>query len=330
MINHTNVTKLQQQRLKNKKKRYHGLNDRNLHLKISSLMRLLCENANSDMLSYVSSHLRQEEQRAIEDEIVVGFVSKFFTKNHAHGQLLRGSIQHLAQSSRFRVILFCVRGVEDLSQPVLDAADQVVMIDLTLKKARDTIASYKLDALVFADSQSEAMSQFLLYNRLAPVQILFWGNPVTSGVENTVDYFITGERLERFVRGSSTVTLNLTDLAHDQYSEQHVLFRGQGIWYDPVQVPINSGVPNRADMGFQEDWHLYMCPQSVFKIHPIFDHVVRDILCNDRRAHVVFVQGRLKDWTERLQKRLNRSLRCDLDDNITFSSRVHFVRSRKI
>ena len=39
----------------------------------------------------------------------------------------------------------------------------------------------RLDVLIYADMNSEPMSHFLGYARLARVQAVFWGNPITTG-----------------------------------------------------------------------------------------------------------------------------------------------------
>lgn len=40
---------------------------------------------------------------------------------------------------------------------------------------------FRLDVLVYADMNSEPISHFLGYSRLARVQAVFWGNPITTG-----------------------------------------------------------------------------------------------------------------------------------------------------
>jgi hypothetical protein len=69
-----------------------------------------------------------------------------------------------------------------------------------------------------------------------------------------------------------------------------VLMDGQGIWYlrpdidrDLLGANLKHRVAptrtfSRADFGLQEGWFLYVLPQSVFKIHPLYDEVLRDIL----------------------------------------------------
>lgn len=60
-------------------------------------------------------------------------------------------------------------------------------MSLNLTLAKNTIAALHLDALIFADHLSEGTSNALTFMRLAPIQALFWGNPVTSGALTTLN-----------------------------------------------------------------------------------------------------------------------------------------------
>jgi hypothetical protein len=53
---------------------------------------------------------------------------------------------------------------------------------------------------------------------------------------------------------------------------------------------------------------LLLCPQSVFKLHPHFDTVVRRILEATTNARVVFTAGRRQAWTKVLVARLEKTL----------------------
>lgn len=53
----------------------------------------------------------------------------------------------------------------------------------------------KLDGLVFAEMQNEAMAHMLGFGRFAPVQILAMGSPITSG-NPSIDYFVSCARSE--------------------------------------------------------------------------------------------------------------------------------------
>lgn len=58
-----------------------------------------------------------------------------------------------------------------------------------------------------------------------------------------------------------------------------MLLDGQGIWYRRPSLPPTW--EPRVAYGLQPQWHLYMCAQSVFKMHPVMDHVFARILRED-------------------------------------------------
>ena len=72
----------------------------------------------------------------------------------------------------------------------------------------------------------------------------------------------------------------------------------------------------RNEFGFESDWFIFFCPQSVFKMHPLFDHVFNDILrvTHDLNlnAHIVITGGRKQRWTDIYVNRLNRAIDPDL------------------
>ena len=88
----------------------------------------------------------------------------------------------------------------------------------------------------------------------------------------------------------------------EPYTEQVVLLDGQGIWYDQPQLP--ESWEHRATFGLDDDWTIYLCAQSVFKMHPTMDKVFAHILQRDPQGHIVFLQGRRKRWTEIFKARL--------------------------
>ena len=178
-------------------------------------------------LKYVAEHLlrRDETQgrRERNDRIRVGFVSKFLTVNHAHGQLLEGVISHLPRTT-FEVVAIAIPNSQTaVLDSIRNGSDVFVTTSLNFFEVRETIAKLELDVLVYADFLSEPITHFLVHSRLARVQCVFWGNPITTGTD-TIDYYMSGEYMER------------KDSEQD-YTEQVVLLPGQGIWYDRIPFP---------------------------------------------------------------------------------------------
>lgn len=120
----------------------------------------------------------------------------------------------------------------------------------------------------------------------------------------------------------------------EPYSEQVVLLDGQGIWYyhpDAPQLQIPAGnkyshlkaVPvSRTDFGLGEEWFLFFCPQSVFKMHPLFDYVFADILSRAPHAHVVVTGGRRATWTDQYISRMRAAMEPKIFERIHVIKRI--------
>jgi predicted O-linked N-acetylglucosamine transferase (SPINDLY family) len=72
-------------------------------------------------------------------------------------------------------------------------ADEVLVLgDRGIKASADAIEALGLDVMVFGDLGMDARFSMLAYRRYAPAQILFWGHPVTSALDE-IDYVVAGE-----------------------------------------------------------------------------------------------------------------------------------------
>jgi predicted O-linked N-acetylglucosamine transferase (SPINDLY family) len=165
-----------------------------------------------------------------------------------------------------------------------------------LAALHERIAVERLDVLFYPDIGMHPLTYFLAFARLAPVQCVAGGHPVTTGIP-TLDYFISSRDLEP------------AD-AQDHYSERLVQLENM---FNYFEQPHLSG-PARVcrDFGLPEDVHLYLCVQHLFKIHPDFDELAAAILRADPRGHLVLVQGHRDHWSGLLRERLGRRLGEDM------------------
>ncbi len=119
----------------------------------------------------------------------------------------------------------------------------------------------------------------------------------------------------------------------DPYSEQVLLTEGQGIWYfrpvDPevelakVNLTHRVGKPipySRASFNLSDEWFIFLLPQSVFKIHPLYDYVLAEILHQNPSVHLVVTGGRRLLWTNLYRTRLQHILGDDV-----YSHRLHII-----
>jgi protein O-GlcNAc transferase len=270
--------------------------------------------------------------------IKVGFLSKYFGVYEPHGLLLEGVMKHLPRSL-FEVYAITTTPGEGkfLSPIIVKSSDHVVFIPLLHIFAYEQISDLHLDILIFADTLSEPTTHFLAQSRMAPLQAAFWGNPVTSG-SPAIDYFLSSDFMEHPYR------TRLID-ADEPYVEQLVLFPGQGIWYtapdsaDSAEVVqyLNLSISphqesfKRRDFSLEDDWFIFFCPQSLFKLHPLFDLVLATILEKSPESHLVLTTGRRRRWTTIFTDRLSNTLRpyagrCHLIERITAQKFFALIR----
>jgi len=262
---------------------YQGRNDRDLQVRVSRLLRRA-----TPALQYTAPHIGRPRQS---QRIRIGFISKHFY-NHTIGKLNAGLIARLPRD-RFEVVVCDLAGRDDeTAQAIRASADAAVRTSRPWIQARTELAGLALDVAFYTDIGMEPLAYYLAHARLAPIQCVTWGHPLTTGI-STVDYFISSEHLE-------------TANAEQHYSEQLVrLPHLANYYYRPQSAGLSRARP-RA--GFDAEDHLYVCPQSLFKLHPDNDHVFGEILRRDARALIVMLAGQEPQWTELLRARWQRTL----------------------
>jgi predicted O-linked N-acetylglucosamine transferase (SPINDLY family) len=109
--------------------------------------------------------------------------------------------------------------------------------------------------------------------RLAPVQCMAWGHPVTSGLP-TVDYMLSSELME-------------PPDGDQHYTETLVRLPNLSIRYQPPEQ--GTGAMTRAEAGLRDDATVLLCCQSLFKYRPADDAVLAEIAAALPDAQVLFI-----------------------------------------
>jgi protein O-GlcNAc transferase len=204
--------------------------------------------------------------------------------------------------------VFRFPGDEDkVSREIEGAADEPVMLSLRLSEAREQIAERELDVLMYTDIGMDPWTYFLAFSRLAPVQCVTLGHPVTTGIP-TIDYFLSTDLLE-----PSDADLHYTERLVRLANSPHYFAKPQ----------IDRAGLGRGNFTLPVDARWYVCHQTLFKIHPDFDQIVGEILRRDSRGIVVFFCGQQAHWTTLLQERLRDSL-SDLASRVFFLPRLAY------
>ena len=276
---------------------YQGENDRALQERIARFYMDV-----SPGLSFEAPHVRSPKQR---DRFRIAILSSFL-RNHTVGYLCRGLVEHLDRT-RFEVVLLRspVLPAGDPAAPEIAAmADEVIDLPDNLAAARALAAETEADLIYYPEIGMEDLVYFLAFARLAPVQVVGWGHPVTTGIPN-VDAFLSVAAME-------------PDESASHYSEQLIALNGLSVC---VQAPaIAETLLDKAHFGMDPDAPAYLCAQSLYKIHPDFDSVIAAVLDRDREARVYFLSIR-SEADDIFLSRLARTAGANMD-RVKILSRV--------
>jgi len=197
-------------------------------------------------------------------KIRIGFVSEFLT-DHTIGKLFSSLILDL-DANKFDVTVFhSSKTKKGYIKKLIDLKVRTVNLPLLLKDKIKVFENEKLDIVFYTDIGMSGDLYYLTFYRLAKFQINTWGHPETSG-NNNIDYFLSNEMSE----------------SHDSskyYSEKLIKFKNFNIYCDVPKF-------NNKDFkyNFPQNNNIYFCPQTIFKLAPDFDEVLKGIINSDQKA----------------------------------------------
>jgi len=262
---------------------YHNLCNRRINEQRCNLIRLKLQSLNT-----VSPTLQSWKGPAPKiQKIKIGVVSEFLY-NHTIGKLNVGLLQQL-DHNRFEVVVFHLpEGKDDHVRCEIDTlATRSVRLPRSIKRQQKAIISERVDVLYYPEIGMGPHAYTLALSRLAPVQVVSWGHPDTTGID-TIDYFLSAISIE-------------PANSDEHYTETLVRLTRLPCYYAKPNVPID--LLTREELGLPEQETLYGCPQSLFKFHPDFDQVLVAIAEGDPNGRIVLIEGTTKEWGISLRKR---------------------------
>ena len=148
-----------------------------------------------------------------------------------------------------------------------------------------------LDALIIPDIGMTVSSRIVSLARLAPIQMMGWGHPITSG-SPMVDYFMSGALME-------------PSDGEAHYTETLVRMPNLGIALDRSEADGATGT--RAQFGLPDGKTVFGSAQALMKYLPRYDEVFPRIAEQAPDALFVFVGARRAHMTEAFEARLRRA-----------------------
>jgi CRISPR-associated protein Csy1 len=263
---------------------YQGEDDLALQRGYSRLLADLARRAHPEWL---------EERRIDFDggrRVRIGFASSIF-RDCTAGRYFERWITGLDPARFERFVYHTAPIADDFTRRIAGASEHFATLRDGNIAVIERIVADRLDILVQPEVGMAPLSYLLSALRLAPVQVAGWGHPVTTGSDN-MDYYLTSAPME-------------PPDAATQYAERLVMLPGLGVDYGMPAPPVPAP---RAAIGLPEGRRLYVCPQSLFKVHPDMDALLAGIAAADEDGVLLFFQAPSRKVSEQFAGRVQRAL----------------------
>ena len=273
---------------------YHGLNDRDLQVKVAKYYEQVCPS-----LLYIAPHCIKPKSDT-KKKIRVGFLSRFLS-NHSVSLCYSKIIETLSLKTQFETFLIS-------SQPIDEKIysgffGKRICLPENLARAREILAALELDILVYLDIGMDPLSYFLAFSRLARVQCVLAGHPVTTGISN-MDYFLSSDLME-------------PSGADEHYSEKLIRLPTPFFYFTRPAIPAK--LKTRTELGLPKNRHIYMCPMTLQKLHPDFDEAMTRILQIDDYGMIVLFENIVLPFgKEILVERFKKTIPTEVRERIIF------------
>lgn len=243
---------------------YQGQDDRALQTSYAGLL----ERAAASAVPTFVPRVNRSRKR-----LRVGVVSALF-RDHTVGKLMLGFLEQ-RDRSRFEYHTYYLgHALQPLTRRYEALSDGFRVVPARLQAVVSAMRADQLDVALFAETAMTPVLAMVAAARVAPVQALFWGHPVTSGL-STMELALTADDMEP--PGGEL-----------HYREKLVRLPGVGVCYARPAVPPLSRL--RADFGLSSSDVVYLSCQSLYKYLPTYDTLFPRIALEVPRARFVFLE----------------------------------------
>ena len=264
---------------------YQGMDDLSLQRRYGVFLAKILNGGFPDLTHRKKTRYRKSDQR-----IKVGFVSAHFYA-HTVAFLFEGWISGLDRQA-FDVNCYHLNRISDhVSQRIKSTVGCFREFTGDFESFARQVLDDQPDVLIYLDIGMAPLSLCFAAMRLAPVQCVSWGHPVTSGLPS-VDYFLSSELME-------------PENGMDHYSERLIRLPNLSVYVEPPA--LSHPVKSRGVFGLDHNAFVYLSPQSLFKYLPQYDCLFAKISAAVPNSRFVFVAHPSDRVTRRFGKRLEKT-----------------------
>ncbi len=193
--------------------------------------------------------------------------------------------------------------------------ENIQVTDATFKTVFRRLKFNNADVIIYPELGMSQPVWMLSTHKLAPLVLMGWGHPVTSG-GNSVDYFVTSRFME-------------PETNDKHYAERTLVLPGTGVDLDPLEEPSGTEEFKRRHKLPQK---FYVCVQSLFKLHPKFDDYYTTLIgITDAPLYLIGSVSEIENrlLRDRWEKSYERQFKRPIEpDKVNFLPRLTAVEFR--
>ena len=191
----------------------------------------------------------------------LGIISDQIRYHSVWNAITKGIVQHL-NLDQFEIHIFYLGTIAD--EQTAFAKSRAASFTQNLPSLKDwaqTVLSKELDAILYPEIGMHALTLQLAHLRLAPLQMVSWGHPETTGVQ-TIDYYLSAQLFE-------------DSESQNAYSEKLLALPSLGCTYEELQVKAEH--TDLSAYGLRPQGTKLLCPGTLFKYSPEYDWTFAEI-----------------------------------------------------
>ena len=239
---------------------YQGLDDRDLQ---TTYGQLACR-----VVAQAEPPAPLAERPGPGERIRIGIVSGFFCDHTLFKLFLEGWLTQIDRT-RFEVIGFRTGNVMDQRTALCAGWCDRFVQELPSAAWRDAIIDVMPHVLLYPEVGIDPIAGRLAAMRLAPIQCVAWGHPVTTGMP-TIDLFLTSDMME-------------PPGADRFYTERLIPMPNLGLWYQP-EPDVDPASKSAGGSSV-----IFWSGQALYKYHPRYDTIFPRIAAEVRDCRFVFI-----------------------------------------
>ena len=221
----------------------------------------------------------------------IGIISQHFY-NHSVMDFYKNTLINFPDEFHITMINISPFFIDETTRKLKSRADEYYQLSTNHDEIIHLVTQCQFDMIIYPEVGMSPCIYYLSMCRLAPIQTSIIGHPETSG-SSQIDYYVSWKHFHN-------------KDPKDDFTEQVIQLHDIPVCYD---FPKFKSLKKEVEIpGLPKGGKLFFIPMMIFKIHPIFDDVIVNIIKENPNFFIMIVEykGMERVIIDRLKKQLSK------------------------